>query len=136
MIIDWSVTVVGDRLVTVKKFQPTCDIEVRCVHTGHVVHTIRTGYQDETGDMCVTPVPGYPELIVACRDNGAVHLWDIEKGARAYECMHANAGVHVRQIVQLERPVVKIVASSTRFMCEYGGFENKRVSIVYFNDEQ
>ena len=76
-------TVVGDRLVTLNKSR---DIEVRLVHTGQVVHTIRTG----VGYIitCITPVPGHPELLITGHENGAVHLWDIEKGERAYECMN------------------------------------------------
>ena len=131
MFIDGCVTVVGDRLVTVNKSK---DIEVRLVHTGQVVHTIRTG--DDGSDItCITPVPGHSELIVTGHDNGDVHLWDIgDKGARACECMNVNAGVHVRQIVQLEKGVDEIVASSTRLMCSYD--DNMKVAIVHFDDEK
>ena len=44
-----------------------------------------------------------------------------------------NAGVHVRQIVQLEKRVEEIVASSTRLMCSYD--DNEKVAIVHFDDE-
>jgi WD40 repeat protein len=79
MFIDECVTVVGDRLVTVNK---SGDIEVRLVLTGQVVQTIHSG--DDI--ICITPVPGHPELLVTGHRDGAVHLWDIEKGARACEC--------------------------------------------------
>ena len=82
MFIVWHVTLVGDRLVTVSKSN---DIEVRFVHTGQMVHTIRTRGRGFI-HVCITPVPAHPELLVTCHENGAVHLWDIEKGARACEC--------------------------------------------------
>ena len=89
MFIDRYVTVVGNRLVTVKT---SGDIEVRLVHTGQVVHTIAHG---NSTILCITPVPGHSELIVADDNNGAVHLLDIgDKGTRACECMIVNAGAH------------------------------------------
>ena len=133
MFIALCVTVVGNRLVTVNA---SWDIEVRLVHTGQVVHTIRTGHDDSNKTMCITPVPGHSELIVTGHFNGAVHLWDIgDKGARACECMNVNAGVHVRQIVQFEKRMVdEIVTSSTRLMCLYD--YNTKVAIVHFTDEK
>jgi WD40 repeat protein len=86
MFIDGCVTVVGDRLVTANK---SWDIEVRLVHTpGQVEHTICMGDDERSKINGITPVPGHSELFVTGHDNGAVHLWDIEKGARACECMH------------------------------------------------
>ncbi len=131
MFIDWCVTVVGDRLVTAK----WKEIVVRLVHTGQVVHTIHIPIHNQT--TCITPVPGHSELIVTGHLNGDVHLWDIGKGARACECMNVNAGVHVRQIVQLakrkQQRVDFIVASSTRLMCSY---DNKTVEIVHLGDKK
>ena len=84
MFIDECVTVVGDRLVTVNE---SWDIEVRLVHTGQVVHTLRTGGCDTNRVGFITRVPGHSELIVTGHKNGAVRLWDIgDKGARACEC--------------------------------------------------
>jgi WD40 repeat protein len=88
--IDKNVTVVGDRLVTVNI---SGDIELRLVHTGQMVHTIRTGNHDSTDPMhwtqtmCITSVPDHSELIVTGHKNGDVQLWDIEKGGRARECV-------------------------------------------------
>jgi hypothetical protein len=88
---DWNVTVIGDRLVTVyneeefKERKESHVIEVRLVHTGQVLHTIHT---DDGVIICVTPVPGHSGLLVTGHRNGAVHLWDIEKGARACACMN------------------------------------------------
>jgi len=130
MFIDLCATVVGNRLVTVKSRR----IEVRLVHTGQVVHTIRAG-----DIRCITPVPGHSEFIVTGHKNGAVHLWDIgDKGARACECMNVNAGGYVRQIVQLEKLVNNIVASSRRLMCsyDYKMLHNEKVAIVHFDDEK
>ncbi len=93
MFIDYCVTVVGDRLVTVNE---SMGIEVRLVNTGRVVHTIRTGDDDSNLTTRITPVPGHSELIVTGHSNGAVHLWDIRsKGTRACECVNANAGVGI-----------------------------------------
>jgi WD40 repeat protein len=128
MLIDGLVTVVGDRLITVNKSK---DIQVRLLHTGQEVHTIRTGCNMI---CCFTPVPGHSELIVTGHDNGDVRLWDIDKGARAWECMNVNAGVHVRQIVQLEKCVHAIVASSTRLMCSYD--YTQKAAIVHFGDKK
>jgi WD40 repeat protein len=135
LFIDQCFTVVGDRLVTVNK---SGDIEVRLVHTGQVVHTIRTG----DGRSCINlimPVPDHSELLVTGHYNGAVHLWDIgNKGARACECMNVKAGVHVRRIVQFANSVDKIVASSTRLLCSYHDTlqYSMKVAIVYFDDER
>ena len=79
MFIAWCVTVVGDRLVTANSWY----IAVRLVHTGQVVHTIRTHHVGSNQIKRITPVPGHSELFVTGHRNGAVHLWDIEKGARA-----------------------------------------------------
>ena len=106
------------------------DIEVRLVHTGQVVHTIRT---DGDYISCITPVPGHSELFVIGHGNGDVHLLDIEKGACACECMNVNAGVHVRQIVQLEKWVTELAASSTRLLCTYEGY--KKVAKVHFDEK-
>jgi WD40 repeat protein len=128
MFTDRCVTVVGDRLVTVNKSE---DIEVRLVHTGQVVHTIR---KRDDSIWCVTPVSGHFELLVTGHANGAVHLWDTgDKGERACESMNINAGVHVRRIMQLEKRVDEITASSTRLMCLYDDY--KTVAIVHFDKE-
>ena len=82
--------------------------------------------------MCITPVPGHSEWIATGRRNGAVHLWDIEKGARACECMNGNAGLHVQLIVQLEEKVDEIVASPTRLLCLHD--DEKKVTIVNLSD--
>jgi len=131
MFIDWCFTVVSDRLVTVNNSK---DIEVRLVYTGQVVHTISASFSHIN---CITPVPGHSELLVTGHDNGAIYLWDIGKGARAYECMHANAGVHVRQTVHSvcrQNRNLSIVASSTRFMCS--DVDSKTVVIANFGDEK
>ena len=47
--------------------------------------------------------------------------------------MDVNAGVHVRQIVQLENGVNEIVASSKRLMCLCNC--NKTVAIVHFDEK-
>ena len=44
-----------------------------------------------------------------------------------------NAGVHMRQIVKLEKMVNKIVTSSTRLMCGYDN--DRKVAIAQFNDQ-
>jgi WD40 repeat protein len=88
------VAVVGERLVTVTS--RSSRIEVCSVLTGQVVHIIHTGYyyypQSYYGTSnritCIAPVPGHSEWIVGGGDDGAVHLWDIEKGAQACECMN------------------------------------------------
>ena len=84
MFIADCVTDVGDRLVTVKK---SGDIEVRLVHTpSQALHTIRTNDSASELFECMTPVPGHSKLLVTGHYDGAVHLWDIKKGARACEC--------------------------------------------------
>jgi hypothetical protein len=130
MFIDDNVTVVGDRMVTINK---SSDIEVRLVHTGQVVHTFRTGdgVISLSTKKCIAPVPGHSELIVTGNKYGAVRLWNIgDKGTHACECVNLNAGGHVRQIVELEGRVDKIVTSSTRLMCSYG--DNKKLAILHF----
>jgi WD40 repeat protein len=136
MFIDWCVTTVGDRMVTVNKSK---NIEVRFVHTpGQVVCTIRTGHDDGSQINNIKSVPGHSELIVSGHEDGTVHLWNIEKGSESRECINLNAGVHVRQILRLEGWVSEIVASSTRLMCLYGSKDDddyiNKVAILHFND--
>ena len=85
MFIGECVTVVGDRLVTVNK---SWDIEVRLVHTpSQVLHTIRTGDdQQSTKPGASRQCPATLSCSSLVHYDGAVHLWDIEKGARACEC--------------------------------------------------
>ena len=133
MFIDDIVTVVSDRLVTVNESK---DIEVRLVHTGQVLLTIRAGHDYGNRTLCITLVPDHSELLVTGHSKGGVHLWDIgDKGARACDCMNVNAGVHVRQIVRLEKRVNEIVASSMRLMCSYGDYKTM-VAILHFNNEK
>jgi hypothetical protein len=89
MFVDQYATVVGDRLVTVKKSK---DIEVRLVHMpDRVMHTISIQFGDGNKlTAYITPVPGQPELIVTGHDNGDVHLWDIGKGASACKFMNES----------------------------------------------
>jgi hypothetical protein len=59
---EWAyllVTVVDDRLVTVNDSN---DIEVRFVHTGQIVHTIRSSHEHSNEIHCITPVPGHSKL--------------------------------------------------------------------------
>ncbi len=110
-----SVTVVGDRLVTVNESR---NIEVRLVHTpGHVMFTISANAN--AAILCMSSVAEHSELIITGGDDGAVHLWNI------------NKGVHVRKIVQLESAVTQIVASSSRLMCAYGDYDMKLAMVLY-----
>ena len=61
------------------------NIEVRFVRTsGLVMHTICARNLDDSISS-FTPVPGHFELIITNHENGAINLWDIEKGACACE---------------------------------------------------
>jgi WD40 repeat protein len=134
MFIDSCATVVDDRLVTVSKSN---DIEVRLVSTGQMVIRIGDLYDKME---CITSVPDHSELLLTGHHNGAVHLWDIEKGKLACECMNVNTGVHVRDIVRLKKVHV-IDASSTRLVVlnnNLHGYNNYKTMdvVVHFDDEK
>ena len=57
-------------------------------------------------------------------------------------CMNVKAGVHVRQIVQLENRATEFFVSTTRLMCSYDSNDvddddiDMNVAIIHFNGER
>lgn len=121
---------VNDRLLSFNYHMAV--IEVRRVHTGHVLHSLPVPASADAGAtgaavdgskrrvliVAMVPVPDHDDLLVTGNERNVIDLWNINTGARrVITSCPQSTGVHVRQLFTIKGRIANMCATPTQLLC-------------------